>query len=82
MKFFLNNVEHRLAGLGSQSSYIFPPDARPGNLTTALSRDNIPVIDLDGVEGSDQTYIIQKILKASQEFGFFRLSWHIRKFVE
>ncbi|TQD88590.1 hypothetical protein C1H46_025847 [Malus baccata] len=52
-------------------SYIFPLDARSRNLTTAPSRDNIPVIDLGGAEGSDQTYVIQKILKASLEFGFF-----------
>ncbi|CAN6688846.1 unnamed protein product [Malus baccata var. baccata] len=37
-------------------SYIFPLDARSGNLTTAPSRDNIPVIDLGGAKGGDQTY--------------------------
>ncbi|KAB2602235.1 hyoscyamine 6-dioxygenase-like [Pyrus ussuriensis x Pyrus communis] len=51
-------------------SYIFPPDARPGNLTTAHLRDNVPLIDLGGAEGGDQTYINQKILKASQNLGF------------
>ncbi|CAN6553973.1 unnamed protein product [Malus baccata var. baccata] len=32
-------------------TYIFPADARHGNLTTAPSRDNIPMIDLGGAEG-------------------------------
>ncbi|KAM2009585.1 hypothetical protein ACFX16_004334 [Malus domestica] len=39
-------------------SYIFPLDARSGNLTTAPSRDNIPVIDLGGAKGGDQTYVV------------------------
>ncbi|XP_028965088.1 protein DOWNY MILDEW RESISTANCE 6-like [Malus domestica] len=57
-------------------TYIFPPDARHGNLTTAHSRDNIPMIDLGGAEGGDQTYKIQKILKPSQEFGFLQVVNH------
>ncbi|CAN6689030.1 unnamed protein product [Malus baccata var. baccata] len=40
-------------------SYIFPLDARSRNLTTAPSRDNIPVIDLGGAEGGDQTYVVK-----------------------
>ncbi|KAM2511656.1 hypothetical protein PS1_036019 [Malus domestica] len=53
-------------------NYIFPPDARPGKLATAPSCDNIPVIDL----GGDQTCIIQQILKASHEYGFFQVINH------
>ncbi|KAM1244346.1 hypothetical protein ACFX1X_036149 [Malus domestica] len=53
-------------------NYIFPPDARPGKLTTAPSCENIPVIDL----GGDQTCIIQQILKASHEYGFFQVMNH------
>ncbi|KAK9945095.1 hypothetical protein M0R45_010626 [Rubus argutus] len=58
-------------------NYIFPPDARPGKLSTAPSipNCNIPVIDL-GSQGHDRDQIIQKILEASQEFGFFQVINH------
>ncbi|KAL6295463.1 hypothetical protein ACE6H2_003605 [Prunus campanulata] len=62
-------------------TYIFPPDARPGKLAVPLC-NNIPVIDLGGgaeeaSESDDRrTYIVEQILKASQEFGFFQVINH------
>ncbi|KAK9945093.1 hypothetical protein M0R45_010624 [Rubus argutus] len=58
-------------------TYIFPLDARPGKLSTAPSISNysIPVIDL-GSQGHDRDQIIQQILEASQEFGFFQVINH------
>ncbi|KAK9993376.1 hypothetical protein SO802_023079 [Lithocarpus litseifolius] len=53
-------------------SYILPPEKRPGKLTVPLA-NNIPVIDLGG---HDQTDLIQQILEASQEFGFFQVINH------
>ncbi|XP_024196861.2 flavanone 3-dioxygenase 2 [Rosa chinensis] len=59
-------------------TYIFPPDARPGKLSTLPSSDNIPVINLGGggAEGHDRTRIVEQILGASQEFGFFQVINH------
>ncbi|XP_061994348.1 flavanone 3-dioxygenase 2-like [Rosa rugosa] len=59
-------------------TYIFPPNARPGKLSTLPSSDNIPVINLGGggAEGHDRTRIVEQILEASQEFGFFQVINH------
>ncbi|KAJ9176431.1 hypothetical protein P3X46_011741 [Hevea brasiliensis] len=46
-------------------NYIFPPEIRPGKHNVTIC-NTIPVVDL---EGTDATW---KILKAGQEFGFFR----------
>lgn len=56
-------------------TYIFPLDVRPGKLSTSpsISNCNIPVIDL-GSQGHDRDQIIQQILEASQEFGFFQVN--------
>ncbi|CAB4291509.1 unnamed protein product [Prunus armeniaca] len=58
-------------------NYIFPPDARPGKLDVPLC-NNIPVIDMGGAgaEAHDRTSIIQQILNASEEFGFFQVINH------
>jgi len=53
-------------------NYIFPPDSRPGHVKIPFS-SNIPVIDLDEAHEGDRTNIIQKIIKAAQEFGFFQV---------
>ncbi|KAK9993377.1 hypothetical protein SO802_023080 [Lithocarpus litseifolius] len=53
-------------------SYILPPEKRPEKLTVPLA-NNIPVIDLGG---HDQTDLIQQILEACQEFGFFQVINH------
>ncbi|WCJ38372.1 2-oxoglutarate (2OG) and Fe(II)-dependent oxygenase superfamily protein [Euphorbia peplus] len=52
--------------------YVFPPQVRPGNFTFSVS-DSIPVIDLGRL---DRAATVQKILKASQEFGFFQVINH------
>ncbi|XP_071902788.1 hyoscyamine 6-dioxygenase-like [Coffea arabica] len=52
--------------------YIVPEEKRPGALLAPVSKD-IPAIDLS--EG-DRASIIQKIMKASQEFGFFQVINH------
>ncbi|XP_022727794.1 hyoscyamine 6-dioxygenase-like [Durio zibethinus] len=56
-------------------SYIFPPETRPGKLLVPIC-NTIPVIDLSKAEGQNRTDIIQQILKASQEFGFFQVVNH------
>ncbi|KAA3468893.1 hyoscyamine 6-dioxygenase-like [Gossypium australe] len=56
-------------------SYIFPPEARPGN--HVIPRCNtIPVVDLSKALAHDRIAIVQQILKASQEFGFFQVVNH------
>lgn len=53
--------------------YVFPPDKRPGEAIIPICK-TIPVIDLEsaGPDDSNST-IIQQILDASQEFGFFQV---------
>ncbi|GKU86325.1 hypothetical protein SLEP1_g862 [Rubroshorea leprosula] len=55
------------------ASYVHPPEARPGNLIVPLGK-SIPAIDLAG--DRDQIQIIQAILKASEEYGFFQVINH------
>ncbi|KAF7818414.1 protein DOWNY MILDEW RESISTANCE 6-like [Senna tora] len=55
--------------------YIFPPETRPGDLHVPISQ-SIPVIDLSEAEQGDPTLTIHKILKASQDFGFFQVINH------
>lgn len=55
--------------------YIFPPDKRPGNITIPIC-NSVPVIDLSKIEGNDRNYVIEEILKASQDFGFFQVINH------
>ncbi|KAK8611777.1 hypothetical protein V6N13_131819 [Hibiscus sabdariffa] len=56
-------------------SYIFPPETRPGNHTIP-GCSTIPVVDLSKASGLDRTGIVQQILKASREFGFFQVVNH------
>lgn len=53
-------------------SYVFPPEERPGKSIIPLCK-SIPVIDLGGAVGNNQGEIIQQILQASHEFGFFQV---------
>ncbi|XVE72954.1 hypothetical protein DITRI_Ditri11bG0079000 [Diplodiscus trichospermus] len=56
-------------------SYIFPPETRPGK--HIIPRCNtIPVVDLSKALEHDRTNIVQQILMASQEFGFFQVINH------
>ncbi|XP_047312495.1 protein DOWNY MILDEW RESISTANCE 6-like [Impatiens glandulifera] len=57
-------------------SYIFPPGERPDDNLIAPSCDHsIPIIDLQFLS-SQRTEIINQILKASQDYGFFQLINH------
>lgn len=49
-------------------SYILPSDSRPGNTVVPLC-ETIPVIDLKG----EPTKIIEQIIYAGKEFGFFQV---------
>lgn len=53
--------------------YVFPPETRPGKSIVPLR--NVPVIDLSQAVGHNRTDIVQQILKASNEFGFFQVSF-------
>lgn len=50
-------------------SYVLPPEKRPGKLVVQPCK-TIPVVDF---EGHDKTQIIQRIVKAIEEFGFFQV---------
>ncbi|KAL4379334.1 hypothetical protein GQ457_02G003790 [Hibiscus cannabinus] len=52
-------------------SYKFPPETRPGNLLVHTSK-TIPVIDLV----QNRADIVRKILKSSEEYGFFQVVNH------
>ncbi|KMT10352.1 hypothetical protein BVRB_5g121020 [Beta vulgaris subsp. vulgaris] len=53
-------------------SYVFPPEKRPGENVVPTSK-SVPVIDLGNVNRGET---IQKIIEASQEFGFFQVINH------
>ncbi|KAK9058472.1 hypothetical protein SSX86_023314 [Deinandra increscens subsp. villosa] len=55
--------------------YIFPAERRPGNHKVSVSKD-IPIIDLERINGPERDQIIQQIIKASQEFGLFQVINH------
>ncbi|KAH7862805.1 hypothetical protein Vadar_009802 [Vaccinium darrowii] len=55
--------------------YILPKEKRPGDIAAPVCKD-IPVIDLAQAEGLHQYEIIQKMMKASQEFGIFQVINH------
>lgn len=52
------------------SNYEFPEKDRPGELPPVCY--TLPVIDLGNASDAD---IVNQILKASQEFGFFQVSF-------
>lgn len=52
-------------------NYIFPPDKRPGNHVFPVLK-TIPVVDLD----QPDEQIIQQIIKASRNFGFYQVINH------
>lgn len=62
-------------------SYIFPPETRPGILTVPSCK-TIPVIDLNRADVQNRTDIVQQILKASQEFGFFQVNTRGKRFIK
>ncbi|KAL4588075.1 hypothetical protein LXL04_000954 [Taraxacum kok-saghyz] len=56
-------------------NYVFPPERRPGAEEIQASKD-IPIINLEGINGSERSEIIQHIIKASQDFGLFQVINH------
>ncbi|KAF8401868.1 hypothetical protein HHK36_012817 [Tetracentron sinense] len=72
----MENLVSKMINVESvQESYVLPLGKRPGKLIVPLCK-TIPVVNLGGGDGRDQTEIIQQILKASQEFGFFQVINH------
>lgn len=65
-------ISSRIIVQSVQQSYILPPDRRPGDWVVPICT-NIPVIDLEGDLDCNHADIIQKILEASQEYGFFQV---------
>ncbi|KAF5190096.1 Dmr6-like oxygenase [Thalictrum thalictroides] len=63
----------RLRNQNLPESYILPPEKRPNNI--AAKHKTIPVIDL-GQVGKDREALVEEILKASEEFGFFQVINH------
>lgn len=57
--------------LSLPENYIVPPEKRPGNVIVPLC-NSIPVVDLE----DSRAEIIQQILRASREFGFFQVINH------
>ncbi|KAI4352390.1 hypothetical protein L6164_006647 [Bauhinia variegata] len=53
------------------SSYVQPPESRPSH--TVVSEKSIPVIDLGG---HNRAETLHKVLKASEEYGFFQVINH------
>jgi len=51
-------------------SYVHPLEKRPGKLIFDTCK-TIPVVDLEGYY--DQTHVVQDVLKATKEFGFFQV---------
>ncbi|KAL0370451.1 UNVERIFIED_CONTAM: protein DMR6-LIKE OXYGENASE 2 [Sesamum angustifolium] len=64
-----HNIQH------VPESYILPPEIRPGKATTPSCKC-IPVIDLHGNIDSNRQDLVQRIMEAGQEFGFFQLTNH------
>ncbi|XP_052169978.1 protein DOWNY MILDEW RESISTANCE 6-like [Diospyros lotus] len=60
--------------LSVPESYVLPPEIRPGELP-APPCTAIPVVDLRRVGGGRKD-LIQQIIWASEEFGFFQLTGH------
>lgn len=53
-------------------NYIFPADRRPGKHIFPVYKD-VPIIDLQKA----RPQLVQDILKASQDFGFFQVSFFV-----
>nr|XP_023906394.1 hyoscyamine 6-dioxygenase-like isoform X2 [Quercus suber] len=54
-------------------SYVHPLEKRPGKLFFDTCK-TIPVVDLEGYH--DRTHVVQDVLKATKEFGFFQVINH------
>ncbi|KAK3026170.1 hypothetical protein RJ639_040557 [Escallonia herrerae] len=56
------------------ADFIMPPERRPGNFLSICKE--IPLIDLGQAAGSGRAQVVQQIIKAGQEFGFFQVINH------
>ncbi|KAI7730134.1 hypothetical protein M8C21_001422 [Ambrosia artemisiifolia] len=56
-------------------SYVFPVDARPGDMTVPFC-DTIPVVDLENALACDRHDAVQQILRACQDYGLFQVINH------
>nr|GEV37040.1 hyoscyamine 6-dioxygenase-like [Tanacetum cinerariifolium] len=56
-------------------NYIFPPERRPGTKKIVSSKD-IPIINLERINGPERAQIIQQIIKSSEDFGLFQVINH------
>ncbi|GKB41472.1 hyoscyamine 6-dioxygenase-like protein [Tanacetum coccineum] len=56
-------------------NYIFPPERRPGTKKIMSSKD-IPIINLERINGPERAQIIQQIIKSSEDFGLFQVINH------
>ncbi|CAO2826585.1 unnamed protein product [Amaranthus hypochondriacus] len=70
-----NLVSNWSNGKRLPENYVFPPKQRPGDHNIPIS-NSIPIIDLAKVNGPDRHQIIQNIIEAGLEFGFFQVINH------
>ncbi|KAK1283124.1 2'-deoxymugineic-acid 2'-dioxygenase [Acorus calamus] len=78
----MNNKKNFLSSFVSHptvpESYIYPPEKQPGK-SIIPTGESIPVIDLGGRRGDhggQQFTLVEQIMKATQEFGFFQVINH------
>ncbi|KAL0390923.1 UNVERIFIED_CONTAM: protein DMR6-LIKE OXYGENASE 2 [Sesamum calycinum] len=64
-----HNIQH------VPESYILPPEIRPRKVAIHSCKC-VPVIDLHGNIDRNRQDLVQRIMKAGQEFGFFQLTNH------
>ncbi|KAK4408137.1 protein DMR6-LIKE OXYGENASE 2 [Sesamum angolense] len=64
-----HNIQH------VPESYILPPEIRPRKVAIHSCKC-VPVIDLHGIIDRNRQDLVQRIMKAGQEFGFFQLTNH------
>ena len=55
------------------SNFIRPPSDRPNLQDQSSNADSIPIIDLQGLDGSNRSQIIQNIAQACKNYGFFQV---------
>ncbi|KAI5422186.1 protein DMR6-LIKE OXYGENASE 2 [Lathyrus oleraceus] len=58
------------------SNFIRPIGDRPDLQLLSSTNDSIPIIDLQGLDSSNRSEIIQKIAHACQNYGFFQIVNH------
>ncbi|KAF6175026.1 hypothetical protein GIB67_039574 [Kingdonia uniflora] len=56
--------------------FIHPPESQPKDSHSSIACLQIPVIDLEGLNGELQGEIVDKIRRASEEWGFFQIVNH------